>query len=120
LNDAREYAREYNGGYYKVTISVGESGTISTVYNVGKLKKDTLPNGNIKTILSGSKANSVSSLNSIPDSSQKVNNSGKKVEKRWTFRAFLCEGCLFTRRKYGYRYLGLFLAILDTGTGAML
>ena len=43
-----------------MTISVGENGSISTVYNVGKIDKDTLPNGKIKTIYSGSKANSIS------------------------------------------------------------
>ena len=33
------YFQDYDGEYYKITISVGENGNISTVYNVGKLKK---------------------------------------------------------------------------------
>ena len=54
------YFQDYDGEYYKITLSVGENGNISTVYNVGKLKKDTLPNGTIKSVFSGSKADSVS------------------------------------------------------------
>ena len=33
------YFQDYDGEYYKITLSVGENGNISTVYNVGKLKK---------------------------------------------------------------------------------
>ena len=54
------YFKDFDGQYYKLTISVGENGSVSTVYNVGRINKDTLPNGKIKTIYSGSKANSVS------------------------------------------------------------
>ena len=69
------YFQDYDGKYYKITISVGHNGNVSTVYNVGKIKKDTLPNGNIKTVLSGSKANSVSSDITVPQRAQSVKNS---------------------------------------------
>ena len=46
--------------------------------SVGRIDKDTLPNGKIKTILSGSKANSVSPNNSISQNPEKsTENSGK-------------------------------------------
>ena len=67
------YFKDFDGRYYRLTISVGENGDISTVYNVGKLKEDTLPSGNIVSTFSGSKANNVSSANSIPDVKEKVN-----------------------------------------------
>ena len=71
------YFKDFDGKYYRLTISVGENGTVSTVYNVGQIKKDALPNGKIKTIYSGSKANSTSYDNSIPESSKKSNSFSK-------------------------------------------
>ncbi len=67
------YFEDYNGEYYKVTISIGHNGDVATVYNVGKIKKDSLPNGNIKTVLSGSKPNSESFLDSIAPLPENVN-----------------------------------------------
>ena len=69
------YFQDYDGKYYKITLSVGENGNVSTVYNVGKINKDTLPNGKIKTVLSGSKANSVSDDTTVPQKAQSVNTS---------------------------------------------
>ena len=67
------YFQDYDGEYYKITLSVGENGNISTVYNVGKLKKDTLPNGTIKSVFSGSKADSVSNGITVTQKSPSVN-----------------------------------------------
>ena len=53
--------QDFDGEYYKITVSIGKSGDVNTVYNVGKIKKDTLPHGNIVSVLSGSKADSMSS-----------------------------------------------------------
>lgn len=33
------YFQDYDGEYYKITITVGQNGNVSTVYNVGKIKK---------------------------------------------------------------------------------
>ena len=78
------YRREAltDGSYYRLTISVGENGSVSTVYNVGKIKKDSLPNGKIKTIYKGSKANS-ESTDIIPDSEQKINTSDENSSKNF-------------------------------------
>ena len=51
---------------------MGENGKIATVYNVGKLKKDTLPTGKIISSVRGSKANSVSYSNIIPNNKESV------------------------------------------------
>ena len=79
------YFQDYDGEYYKITLSVGENGNISTVYNVGKLKKDTLPNGIITSVFSGSKANSVSNDPTVTQKSPSVNSnlsdSGEKITK---------------------------------------
>ena len=69
------YFRDYDGEYYRVTISVGLNGNISTVYNVGKMKKDTLPVGKNSNYM-GSKADNVSKY-SIPNSSENVNTNNK-------------------------------------------
>ena len=71
------YFKDFDGKYYQVTISVGENGGVSTVYNVGKIKEDTLPSGNIMSAFSGSKANNASSINSIHENSEFVNTSDK-------------------------------------------
>ena len=79
------YFQDYDGSYYRITLSVGENGNVSTVYNVGKLKKDTLPNGNIKTVFRGSKADSVSNGITVTQKSPSVNSilsdSGEKITK---------------------------------------
>ncbi len=67
------YFEDYDGEYYRITISIGHNGDVATVYNVGKIKKDSLPNGNIKTVLSGSKPNSSSLSNSIAQLPENVN-----------------------------------------------
>ena len=75
------YFKDFDGKYYRLTISVGENGSVSTVYNVGQLKKDALPNGKIKTVYSGSKANSASHSSIISDSAEKSTGSAKKVSE---------------------------------------
>ena len=61
-----------------LTSSIGKNGMISTVYNVGKMKEDTLTGGKIVSTRSGSKAVSVSSDESIPQSSEKSNTPDEK------------------------------------------
>lgn len=76
------FFKDFNGDYYRLTISVGESGSISTVYNVGKIKKDTLPSGKIVSTFSGSRANSASSDISIPPNGDSVNTSNENSQKK--------------------------------------
>ena len=65
------FFQDFDGKYYKITVSIGKNGDVNTVYNVGKIKKDTLPHGNIVSVLSGSKADSMSS-NSLTQSAVDV------------------------------------------------
>ena len=84
------YFQDYDGSYYRITLSVGENGNVSTVYNVGKLKKDTLPNGNIKTVFRGSKADSVSNGITVTQKSPSVNSilseNSKKITENQKFQ----------------------------------
>ncbi len=67
------YFQDSDESYYRITLSVGENGGVSTVYNVGKIKADNVPNGNIVSAI-GSKADTLSANYSIPTSPEFVNN----------------------------------------------
>ena len=72
------YFHDFDGKYYKVTISVGHNGTKATVYNVAQIKEDTLPTANILAV-NGSKAVGKYPLkHSISESGENVNSSSKK------------------------------------------
>ena len=70
------YFQDFDNAYYKITISVGENNGVSTVYNVGKIKADDIPDGNIISTI-GSKADMSSTRYSIgnPDKNVKKNSS---------------------------------------------
>ncbi len=75
FNYRTAYFMDFDGKYYRLTISVGKNGVINTVYNVGKIKEEG------KYSLRGSKPvtektvtmRSSSSTNSISDNSENVN-----------------------------------------------
>ncbi len=72
------YFHDFDGKYYKVTISVGHNGTKATVYNVAQIKEDTLPTANILAV-NGSKAVGKYPLkHSISETGENVNSSSKK------------------------------------------
>ena len=72
------YFHDFDGKYYKVTISVGHNGTKATVYNVAQIKEDTLPTANILAV-NGSKAVGKYPLkHSISDSGENVNSFSEK------------------------------------------
>ena len=48
------YFEDFDGNYYEVVFSVGHDNTIATIYNVGKIKKDTLPSAKLIAVV-GSK-----------------------------------------------------------------
>ena len=57
-------------GYYRLTISVGKNGEVSTVYNIGKIKEADFPvqsTDERRTDSEGSKAGETTSDNSIPE-----------------------------------------------------
>ncbi len=65
------YFQDFDGSYYRITLSIGENNGVSTVYNVGKIKTEDIPNGNIVSAI-GSKADMSSASFSIPESPQNV------------------------------------------------
>lgn len=64
------YFEDFNGDYYKITMSVGKNGTVDTIYNVGKLEQRKRP------VISGSSvnngANGSLTTNNVPQSNQNV------------------------------------------------
>lgn len=67
------YFQDFDGKYYRLTISIGLNGNVSTVYNVNKITEDSLPSGKIVSTVHGSKAGSESSKINIPQLPQKSN-----------------------------------------------
>lgn len=47
------YFKDYDGSYYKITLSVGKSDGVSTIYNVGKIKQVQNRPGNIVSLRGG-------------------------------------------------------------------
>jgi len=67
---------------WEATLNVANSANGEKIlYDISPIKKDSLPNGNIKTILSGSKPNSSSFDNSIAPLPENVNASCNNVIK---------------------------------------
>ncbi|MBQ4120346.1 MAG: hypothetical protein IJD45_08170 [Clostridia bacterium] len=74
------YFQDFDNSYYRITLSVGENNGISTVYNVGKIKAEDIPNGNIVSAI-GSKADMSSANNRLTQKGPTVNsNSMQKTE----------------------------------------
>ena len=49
------YFQDFDGTYYRLRLSVGNNGTVATIYNVGKINKDSLPSHTKIVALVGSK-----------------------------------------------------------------
>ena len=67
------FFEDFNGDYYKITMSIGKNGNIKTIYNVGKLEQRKRP------VISGSSvnngANGSLTMNNIPQSNKTVKSS---------------------------------------------
>ena len=48
------FFQDFDGKYYKITLSVGKNGETATVYNIGKIKEDKLPSAKLIAVV-GSK-----------------------------------------------------------------
>lgn len=85
-NDGFEYRTAYfedhDGKYYKITLSVGKSNGIATVYNVGKIKEDQLPSVKLMTVVGSKPLGKRSSANKISDSSENVKKNFSIPENR--------------------------------------
>lgn len=72
------YFKDVDGTYYKLMLSIGSTGNTATVYNVGKIKEDTIPSATIVAAI-GSKAVGQYPLDhSISETGENVNSSSKK------------------------------------------
>ena len=67
------YFQDFDGTYYRLRLSVGNNGTVATVYNVGKINKDSLPSHTKIVALVGSKPLGKLSDNSISKNDTSVN-----------------------------------------------
>ena len=79
FNYRTAFFEDFNGDYYKLTMSVGTNGKINTIYNVGKLEQRKRP------VISGSSVNNgaIGSLtaNNIPQTNNNVNSGTSSTTK---------------------------------------
>lgn len=73
------YFEDFDGQYYQITLSVGKSGTVATIYNIGKIKEDKLPSAKLIAVVGSKPLGSVPSKHSIRQNSEK---SQEKVSER--------------------------------------
>lgn len=67
------YFEDFNGDYYRVRLSIGNNGTVATVYNVGKMTKDVPASAKILAVVGSKPLAVTSSDNSISQDSRNVN-----------------------------------------------
>ncbi len=78
------YFQDFDGEYYKVTLSVGVSDNISTIYNIGKIKKESLPSATKIVAVVGSLPHSKLSADIISNPTENVKENGEKNSIRPT------------------------------------
>ena len=74
----KTYFEDFNGDYYEITLSIGHNGTTATVYNVGKIKKGTVPTAAISAVVGSKTTEQYLYTHSISESGENVNSSSKK------------------------------------------
>ncbi len=67
------YFEDFDGQYYKITLSIGHSGSVATVYNVGKIKENSIPSATKIIAVVGSQPRGMLSNDSISENSENVN-----------------------------------------------
>ncbi len=73
------YFQDYDGQYYKVRLSIGHKNNVATVYNVGKIQKDSIPSATKIVAVVGSQPLGKLSNSIIHDNGENVkDNSGVK------------------------------------------
>ncbi len=79
----RAYFEDFDGQYYRITMSVGKNGNINTIYNIGRLDNLSKKNRSKSSVTAqrplSQKTNKedLSSINSIPQSKEKGNTTTK-------------------------------------------
>lgn len=69
----RAYFKDFDGQYYEVTLSIGNNGTIATVYNVGKIKESVSPSAKIIAVVGSKPLGATLSTGNISPSAENVN-----------------------------------------------
>ncbi len=69
----RAYFRDFDGQYYEVTLSIGNNGTVATVYNVGKIKESVSPSAKVIAVVGSKPLGEAPSNNKISPSAENVN-----------------------------------------------
>ena len=67
----KAYFEDFDGEYYEVTLSIGQNGTVATVYNVGKIEKSVLPSAKISAVVGSKPLGKTLSEKSISQNSEK-------------------------------------------------
>lgn len=67
------YFEDYDGQYYKITLSIGNSNNVATIYNIGNIKEDQLPSAKLIAVVGSKPLGNKSSKYSIPNSAENVN-----------------------------------------------
>ncbi len=69
----RTYFEDFDGQYYEITLSIGHSGSVATVYNVGKVKESVLPSAKTIAVVGSKALGKTLSMLSLSESDQNVN-----------------------------------------------
>ncbi len=72
------YFQDYDGQYYKVRLSIGHNNNVATVYNVGKIQKDSIPSATKIVAVVGSQPLGKLSKGIIHDDGENVNSDSIK------------------------------------------
>ncbi len=75
------YFEDFDGKYYRITLSIGHDGTVATIYNVGEIKESVPSSAKIIAVMGSKALDETLSDNSIPDSEPKSNTFDKKSAK---------------------------------------
>ena len=76
------YFEDFDGKYYRVTLSIGNNGTVATVYNVGEIKENVPSSAKIIAVMGSKALDETFSDISISQNLKKSNSFGKKTSDR--------------------------------------
>lgn len=82
FNYRTAYFEDFDGQYYKITLSIGEKGDIATVYNVGKIEKNVPSSAKIIAVVGSKALDETFSDISIQHSKKKSNPSTEKSSEK--------------------------------------
>lgn len=74
------YFEDFDGQYYKITLSIGHNGTTATVYNIGKIEKSVSPSAKVIAVVGSRALGKTLSNNSIPQNTKKSTQNSENVD----------------------------------------